>query len=476
MKTDLHTSELARDQAGSMGELLRVAVPLVISYSATALMHIVDRIFLSWYSVDAMAASLPAGVLHWNLATLAIGTVGYANAFIGQYVGSGDTKRVGPVLWQAIYMSLIAAGLLLCVVPLAPRAFAWIGHGTTIEQLETRYFSILTIGTAPLLLSATLACFYSGRGRTATVMVVNILATALNIGLDYVLIFGKLGFAPMGIDGAAVATTISFCAIALMYVAHMLWTQGSSPYCLWSGRRFDRALFARLFRFGFPSGMQQFLEIACWSIFVQLVGRLGKDELSATGLVFNLNALVFVPMIGLGIAVTALVGQRIGEGRPQLAVRSTWLAFGVATVYTLVLAVIYILAPHVILKPYGIGADHRAVEQLTVYLLRLVAVYSIFDTMAVIFSAAIRGAGDTRFAMYLSVGLGVPFLVLPTYVASQYGSAGFLYAWYAVAAFLVVLGLGFMARFQQGRWKSMRVIEHTAPEMVHEPQPDAVPT
>jgi MATE family multidrug resistance protein len=468
MNTDLHNVEDARDRAGSLNELLRVALPLVISYSATALMHVVDRIFLSQYSVEAMAASLPAGVLHWNLAALTIGTVTYANAIIGQYVGARQESRVGPVLWQAIYLSLIGAALMMGTVSLAPSVFAWIGHHPSVQPLEVRYYTILNIGSAPLLIAQTLACFYSGRGRTTTIMVVNILGTFVNIGLDYLLIFGNFGFPRLGIDGAALATAISFTAIALMYVVHMVVTQRHTPYRLWSGRHFDRELFGRLIRFGLPSGVQQFLEIGCWSIFIQLVGRLGKNELSATGLAFNLNSLAFIPMIGLGIGVTALVGQRIGEARPQLAVRTTWLAFGVGASYTAVLASVYLFAPHIILKPYGIAASQPEVEELMFFLLKLMAVYSIFDATAVIFCAAIRGAGDTRFAMVLSVGLGVLFLVIPTYVAAQYGREGFIYAWYAVAVFLFSQAVGFLARFQQGKWQTMRVIEHTAPELASE--------
>jgi MATE family multidrug resistance protein len=265
MRTDSNTSELARDRAGRLGELLRVCVPLVISYSASALMHVVDRIYLSWYSLDAMAASLPAGVLHWNVASLCIGTVAYATAFIGQYVGARDHGRVGPILWQSIYMALIAGALMLCLTPLAPYWFAWFNHDPAIQKLENSYFAYLNLGSVPLLLSQALASFYSGRGRTTTVMVVNILATLVNVVLDYVLIFGKLGFPEMGINGAAIATSIAFASIAAMYVIHMAWTQRGSRYGLWSGRRFDRELFARLFRFGFPSGMQQFLEWADWA-------------------------------------------------------------------------------------------------------------------------------------------------------------------------------------------------------------------
>ncbi len=461
------------DRAGTLGELLAVAVPLVISYGSSALMYVVDRIFLSWDSVESLAASLPAGVLHYNLAALAIGTVAYANAFVGQYEGAREHHRVGPVLWQGIYLSLIAAVLLALTIPFAPAIFHWLEHGAAIETLETGYYRVMCLGTAPLLLGTTLSCFYSGRGRTTVIMVVNLLATALNIALDYLLIFGRAGLPRLGIEGAALATIVSFTAIVLMYVVVIAWTERRSPYCLWSGRRFDRELFARLLRFGLPSGLQQFLEIACFTVFIQLVGRLGTEQLSATSLVFNLNSLVFIPMLGLGTAVTVLVGHRIGEGRPLLAVRTTWLAAGLAILYVTVFCGVYVFAPYAILRPYGL-ADNESLRELVVYLLRLVAVYSFFDVLSVVFSSAIRGAGDTRFAMLYSFSLGVVLMVVPTYVASFYGEEGFRFAWYSVTLYVSVLGLGFIVRFQQGRWMSMRIIEHTLPELAHDASPSAI--
>ncbi len=452
------------DRAGTLRELLAISVPLVISSGSTAMMYVADRMFLSWHSFESMAAALPAGVLHWNLAALALGTVTYANAFIGQYEGAAQHHRVGPVLWQAIYFSLIASGLALLFVPAAPAIFAWFDHDGAVQALELRYFRILCCGLLPLLLDGTLSSFYSGRGRTTTVMIVNTIGMLVNIGLDYVLIFGKLGLPAMGIDGAALATVIAFASITLMYVAAMAWDRRNRIYCLWSGRGFDRELFARLLRFGLPSGMQQFLDIACWNVFVQLVGRLGTRELSATALVFNLNGLVFIPLLGVGTAVTVLVGHRIGEGRPRLAVRTTWLALALSAAYVVPFVFVYAFAPDLILRPYGL-AGHDAVRELVVFLLRFVAVYCLFDAMVVVFNSAIRGAGDTRFALLFSFSLSVLLLVLPTYVASRWGEAGFPYAWYGVTTLIVTLGLGFMARFLQGRWMSMRVIEHTAPEL-----------
>jgi MATE family multidrug resistance protein len=462
MRTAL--DESASESAGTLGELVRVALPLVVSYASTALMYMVDRVFLSWDSVEALAASLPAAVLHYNLAALGIGTAAYATAFVGQYEGAGQHHRVGPVLWQGVYISLAAAALMLASLPFAPAAFRWFDHGAAIAPLELSYYRIMCAGSLPLFLGTTLSCFYSGRGRTNVVMVVNMIATAINIGLDYVMIFGKFGFPRMGIQGAALATTIGFASIPVMYVLHMAATERRGPYRLWAGRRFDGELFRRLLRFGLPSGCQQFLDVACFTIFIQIVGRLGIEQLSATGLVFNLNSLTFIPLLGLGTAVTALVGHRIGEGRPRLAARTTWLAAGLATAYVSVFCLVYVLAPEAILRPYGL-AERDTLRELVVFLLKLVALYSWFDAMVVVFSSAIRGAGDTRFALVFSVSMGVLVLVLPTYVASHYGTAGFIVAWYAVVAYLMVCAAGFFARFQQGRWMSMRVIEHTLPEL-----------
>jgi MATE family, multidrug efflux pump len=460
--------------AGTFRELLVVCVPLVISYASTALMYVVDRIFLSWHSVESLAASLPAGVLHYNLAVLAIGTAAYTTAFVGQYEGAGQRDRVGPVLWQAIYFSLIAAGLMLACLPLAPAAFAWFGHGAVIEPLELSYFRIMCCGSVSLLLGTTLSCFYSGRGRTSVVMIVNMIATAINITLDYALIFGKFGLPELGIRGAALATVIGFSSIPIMYVFYMARTERDSAYCLWSGWRFDPALFRRLLRFGLPAGLQQFLEIACFTVFIQLVGRLGTEQLSATSLVFNLSSMTFIPLLGLGTAVTALVGQRIGDGRPRLAARTTWLAAALASGYVSIFCAIYLFAPHAILRPYGLEA-HDSLRELAVFLLKIVAMFTWFDAMIVVFGAAIRGAGDTRFALWFSFSMGVVVLVIPTYVASLYGPSGFQFAWYAVTAYLIVCCLGFIARFQQGRWMSMRVIEHTLEELASADAPSLEP-
>ena len=284
-------------------------------------------------------------------------------------------------------------------------------------------------------------------------MFINVCCALLNGVLDYVLIFGKLGVPPLGISGAAMATVTAWSAACVMYAVALLRHRQREHYGLLAGWRFDRTLFARLLRFGLPNGIQLFVDIACWTLFVQIVAALGKEHLAATSLAFNLNSLAFIPILGVGTAVMTLTGQRIGEGRPELAVRTTNLAFFMSLGYIAIFVAIYLFAPRLILLPYALAestSDLSQLEESVVLLLRYVAVYSLFDAMAVIFSSATRGAGDTRFALVFSLIAGLVLLVLPTSAAWYYGYHGLTIPWIAVTVFIVVLGLGYLWRFRQG--------------------------
>ncbi len=449
---------------GSLGELLRVALPLVISSGSNTLLYVVDRIFLTWYSDKAhpaIAAALPAGMLHWTLLSLGFGTVSYVNAFVAQFDGAGEPRRVGAILWQGIYLSLIAAGVVMAFVPFAPAFFEWFGHDPEVRRLETVYFNVLCLGSGPLLLSTTLACFFSGRGQTLPIMWVNIAVTIVHIVLDYVLIFGFAGSPAFGMAGAAAATAISYAVGAVLYVLLLVFGRGNGRYALWAGRRFDRELFTRLLRFGIPNGVQMFIDVVAFTIFIQIVAGMGTTEmLAANNLTFNLNALVFIPLNGLGTAVMTLTGQRIGARQPELAVRTVYKALALALVYVSGFCVVYLFAPNLILSPYAYRADPETFAGIQLYivgLLRFVALYSFFDAMAVLFSAAIRGAGDTRFALRFSCTTSILVMVLPTYLAAHYWNAGLDAAWISVSAAIIVLGIGFWIRFHQGRWKHMRL-------------------
>lgn len=467
---------------GSARELLQIAVPLALSTGTLSIMHVTDRVFLSKYDQDALAASLPAGMLSWTLLSFAFGTVGYINTFVAQYYGAGRRERVGASVWQGVYFSLFAA---LCFIPFliyAKYIFAMLGYQGNVLQLETDYFQILGIGAAPSLLSSTFGCIYSGRGKTVAVLYVNLIAMVLNFFLDYGLIFGHFGLPRMGIEGAALATITGSVVSVLCWILLLFYDPEVREFGLATQWRFDTHLFGRIMKFGSPHGLMMFLEASLFNIFLAMIDRIGTIQLAATNLVFSLNTLAFIPMIGLQTSVMILVGQRIGEGRPEIAARTTRTAVILCSLYMAVWAVLYLGFPHTVVGLFGNDdAASRATRDISVILLRFVAAYTIFDGLQIIYGGAIRGAGDTRFSLFLYVLSEIFVMVVPTWIGIRYFGLGLFWAWTCMTAWVVVLAIGFFLRFKQGRWRSMRVIEHSVvdPESlaeisipVTEPQPE----
>ncbi len=447
-------------------EVLVLAIPLILSTGAWSIQHFVDRMFLTWYSPEAIAAALPAGIMNFTVMSFFIGTGGYVSTFVAQYYGAQQYERIGPALWQGIYISVIAGIGFLFLIPGAEPFFRFVGHDKAVQHSEVIYFQVLCYGSGAAIASSVMSGFFSGLGKTWPVMWINVLQTAINLVLDYAMIFGKWGFAERGIQGAAIATVISAYCGFLMYVVLLFRQKYDRQYHTLRGWRFDKALFVRLIRFGVPNGVQFFIDIMGFSAFILIMGRLGTINLAATNITFNINTLAFMPMIGFGIAISVLVGQHLGNNRADLAERAVYSGFHLTFFYMASIAALYALTPDIFLLLYASQADPASFEtirKLATVFLRFVAVYTLFDTLAIIFASAIKGAGDTRYAMYAMLCISLFVFVLPSYVALVWLKAGVYIGWAIATVYIVTLGFVFFARFLGGKWKSMRVIEEIPP-------------
>ncbi|VBB43150.1 MATE efflux family protein (modular protein) [uncultured Desulfatiglans sp.] len=449
-------------EPGGYREVLKIAIPLILSTGAWSIQHFVDRMFLSWYSPEAIAAAMPAGMLNFALLSIFIGTVSYVSTFVAQYHGAGRHREIGPVLWQGMYVSLFGGLCMLCLIPLAGSIFALVGHDAPVQKNEVDYFVILSIGGFPAIATHALSGFFSGVARPWPIMWVTMASTALNLILDYLFIFGRAGLPEMGMRGAALATVLA-AVFSLVVMLLLAWRAANDTrYHTLKGWRPDGALMRRLLRFGFPSGMQFFLDMSGFTGFILLVGRLGTLPLAATNIAFNINTLAFMPMIGCGITVSVLVGQHLGRNAPELAEKATWSAFHITFAYMASIAAAYVLIPEVFVAPFAPADDPQAFEaifHLAVILLRFVALYSIFDTLSIVFASAVKGAGDTRFVMLIIAAFSGLILLGPAYVTIVVLGRGIMAAWILATLYVTSLGIVFLLRFLQGKWKTMRVIE-----------------
>ena len=468
------THSLQSLKPGGARELLRLALPLILSNSFWTIQIAIDRAFLSRLSNDAVAAAMPALLLFWTPLLLLQNSANYATTFVAQYVGAGRSRRVGPAVWQALYFAVAAGIAFLGLYPLARPLMALGGHDPALQELEVTYYHCLCFSGLPVLITAASNSFFAGRGDSWTVLFVDATGMAVNALSAYALVFGHWGLPALGIAGAGLATVVGSCTSALLSLSLMLRSKHRSQFATLDGRGLDIALFWRLMRFGFPNGLQWALEALAFTVFLFLIGRLGASELAATSITFTLNTVAAFPMMGVGQAVAILVGQRLGQDRPELAERTTWVGFRIAWLYMTLIAALYVTVPNLFVYVFEgdsqTGAASRVVDLVKV-LLRFVAVYSLFDSMNLIFSFALRGAGDTRFVTAVSLLLSWPLMVVPTWAAWHYGW-GLYWAWAFASAYVISLAGVFLLRFRAGKWKSMRVIE-AAPVVEPPAQPAA---
>lgn len=455
---------------GGYREMMRLALPLIISSGFTTLQLVIDRIMLSKYSGNAVAASMPAAMLFWTPFALLQNTSIYVTTFVAQYLGAGRPRRVGPAVWQGLYFSVLAGVGFLAFLPLAEPMVAWGDHSPDVQELEATYFRCLCFAALPMLLVACVSGFFSGRGDTWTVAVINAVGMLVNGVLDYAWIYGYWGFPEWGMAGAGWATVVGSWTSAILGLALLFRPKYRAEFATLSGWRFEGELFRRLMRFGFPSGMQWALDALAFTLFLVLIGRLGDAELGATTLAVTLNLLAFLPTMGIGQAVMVLVGQRLGQDRPDLAERATWTGFKLAWGFMTAVALLYVLTPGLLLElfhnadpqPHTSGFQWDQVATIVPLLLRFVAVYCLFDSVNLVFSFALRGAGDTRFVTAVALALSWPMMVIPTWACWKFGW-GIYWAWASASAYIIALAFIFLFRFRQGKWKAMRVIEAAPP-------------
>ena len=448
---------------GGYREVLAVGLPLVFSMISHTVMQFTDRIFLGNYSMEAIAASLPAGITAFLFLSFFMGVAEYVGVFVAQYTGAGTTRRVGAAVWQGLYFCAGSAVVLAALVFVADPLFALGAHGPDVEKLEAAYFRILCGGAGVTLIGVCLSCFYSGRGRTLPVMLVNMAGAAINIPLDYALINGAWGFPELGIVGAGIATVAGSAVTAALLVGLVFSRNNARTFGTRGGWRFDRDLFGRLMRYGLPGGVQFFLDMFGITFFVLMVGRLGKTELAATNIVISIELLAFLPLIGLSVATSVLVGQAIGAGHPEHGARATGSAIHIGLACMALAALAFVAVPEPLLalfrtRDVPAEAFGAVVEQGRV-LLRFVACYSLIDALALMCLGGLKGAGDTRFVMWALGICSLTVLVLPSYLLVEHLGVGLYGPWTCLTLYVVVLTAVSALRFRGGKWRGMSVIE-----------------
>lgn len=426
------------------------------------LMQLCDGLFLSWYSADAIAAIGPASMAALIFSSMVMGAAGYTSTLTAHYYGAAEHAKIGPAVWQGIYLALASGCLGAALAPLGSVLFNLVGHAPQVCAYEKTYFSIMCYGMPVSLVATALSGFFSGRGSNLTLMSIQLSGLALNGVLCYALIWGHWGLPELGMAGAAWATVAAQAVISILLAVRFLRRTSRARYATWSGRSYHPEMMRRLLRFGLPGGLRFSIEILAWTVFLFFVGRIGTTELAATSIAWRINGMAFFPIIGLSEAIRTLVGQAQGRGNPEESVHVTLQGLLLAEVWMLLAAAVFVLVPrplYALFETAGASgaASFTGIADLGVVLLRFVAAYCVLDALNIVFMGMLQAVGDTRWTMWMSLLAHGVFLA--ALLPCDQAKLGLYAEWTVATVFVLTVAFVWLWRFLAGGWRHIRVIE-----------------
>ncbi|MCB1116468.1 MAG: hypothetical protein KDK71_08365, partial [Chlamydiia bacterium] len=296
---------------GDLRTLARISLPLMFYLFCECLTLASERVFLSYYSLEAVQGALSGLYLAaiFQLSTVAIASM--AQVFVGYYHGGGERIQIGPCVWQLIWFSLLSS---LLVLPLSHLASLWYFKGTAIEQVGREYFKVLSYGNFLFPLNAALTSFYLGRGKTVLVSIATITSYGLQLLLSWLLIFGVQGIIPpLGAQGAALGQCLSLGSLSLFFFFLLMRKSHRDCYQTNQWKLRPSALWGFI-RPGLVRALNQFVIRLYWILYVSLIlkkGGLYLDVLTVGGLVFAFFRFIIVGLLQAMLTITSnLLGKK----------------------------------------------------------------------------------------------------------------------------------------------------------------------
>ena len=431
----------------------------MISAGTFSIVLFADRTLLLWHSGPSMSAAMAAGNLFWVSVCLPVGVMSMTGAIIGQHIGAGEPEKVGRLLWQSVWLSCMFLPLFIFLAIAARGLLAGMGQPAELLELETTYYQLLMFSAVGIVLENALSGFFSGIEKTRVVMWVSVAASLLNFVLDVVLIYGFGPIPNLGIAGAALATAISFWFKVAVFGYLLLQPKYESVYHIRRGFGFHAPVLANLLFFGLPTGLMYVTESGGFATIILRIGRLGDLPLRATTMAINFNTIAFIPLVGVSVAASVLVGKHLIDSGPKHAARYARAALLIGLAYSLVWAVPYWLFPKQLIRFYAVQSSDPVSLQaidLAAGLLFFVSIFLMLDTVQIVLGGALRGAGDTWYVLFAgfaasaaSVGVGIWM---------EPATGGLRWWWMICVLWLVLLAIAMAGRFVQGGWKQMRMV------------------
>ncbi len=442
-----------------LGTLLGLAWPVIIARATQSIIGFCDALMVAPLGENALAATTTGAMNSFALIILPMGTAFIVQSFAAQLEGRGDRVAARRYAWYGMALALVAGVVAAAVIPLVGRVLGLLDYEPAVREGMTRYLELRLSAVFAIVGIEVIGNWYGGLGNTRLHMIAGLLAMVANVFLCWVLIYGNLGAPAMGVAGSALAAALgswlAFLFLAIMFVRD----NGLRPP---PGLR--AAELWRMLRFGFPNGVNWFLEFGAFIVFIDVtMTHLGTVALAAFNVVIQINSVSFMPAWGVSSAGAILVGQAIGRGAPDEVPRIVTLTVRVTMIWMVAIGLVNLIIPGVLIGWFAPPTE-RGPELIALgaTLLMMSSAWQIFDAIAITMGEVLRAAGDTAWSMWARVVLAWALFTPVSLVLVFAAGGGAVESMLCFIGYIAVLAVALLWRFRSGAWRHIDLTGHEA--------------
>ena len=448
---------------GRPREVMTLAWPVIVSVLSLTVMNGADTYFAGRLGTAEQAAVGFCGTLLWSVYSFFLGTLEIVQTFVAQHTGAGDPRRALRYGTAGLHAALGCGLLMIPFALLGKYPYVLFGVDPAIVAPAATYHVIRFAGSAPYFVARGAEGYFRGVGDTITPMVIAIVANLVNVALAWLAVTGcaPIGLPPLGVAGLAWATVIA-TTVQMLGFSAASWRRRVRG--MLAPRFLEKSRFSELrdlLRVGTPAGVHWLLDVAAWTLFTVEVARVEAAQSAANVIAITLLRASFMPGFAIGTAAQTLVGRYLGAGDMRSASRSGWTSVRLASLYMGVLGAVFFCFGGGL---FDLFTKDPSVRAHGVQLMRWAAIFQLGDAVQVVLSGALRGAGDTRFVMFVGLGGAWGVFAPLSWWLLEKRHMGVEGGWLAVVAWVVALAVPMGVRFRGNAWHKS-LARHEEPKL-----------
>jgi MATE family multidrug resistance protein len=435
----LRSTRFIRRLRADVPPTLALAFPVILAEIGWMGMGLADMFMVGRLGPEAIGAVGLGNILYFTVCVACYGFLHGMDPEVSQAFGAGRLADCHRTLWLGLLIGLALTPLLMGVTWLSVPLVALFGIDASVLKLLTPYLHIMNLTTLPFLAYTALRRYLQGMGIVRPITYTLIAANVVNFAGNWLLVYGHWGFPRLGVSGSGWSTFIARIFMLLGLVAAVLYhDRRKATGLLATPLRIEPDRLRRMLSLGLPAAVQITLELGVFAVAASLAGTMGPAALAAHEIALNVCSFTFMVPFGVSTAGTVRVGQAIGRTDAEAATLAGWTALLLGTAFMAAAALTFVLVPRSII---GVYTSDPGVLKIGVTLLAAAAAFQMFDGIQVVAAGNLRGAGETKTAMYTSL-VGYWILGLPVGIVLGFGQRwGVLGVWIGLCVGLIVSGV-----------------------------------